>query len=208
LFAAATDQNLMNPEIRHPLKKYASNLTVFDIDNNLDITSNCTVANDELFIPTECIGPINVDETRLFNVSYDAPKPDISPSVNKTEYNRDDIVLISASINFEGAPVTDANVSAVLSNSTLPEIGEVTLTHTGSGVYTGTYVIPANTSLGAYTVSVEAYSETLNLDNETVGYTVRMLNASLDAGGPYIVDSNATVFGYIYNMANGSPING
>ncbi|MDW7777325.1 MAG: carboxypeptidase-like regulatory domain-containing protein, partial [Methanosarcinales archaeon] len=34
LFAAATDQKLMNPEIRHPLKKYASNLTVFDIDNN------------------------------------------------------------------------------------------------------------------------------------------------------------------------------
>ncbi|MCK5660769.1 MAG: hypothetical protein KAH86_05365, partial [Methanosarcinales archaeon] len=207
LYASATDQKLMNPEIRHPLKKFTSNLSVFDLDTTTDITASCTVSDDELFIPTELIGPIDIGETRLFNVSYDAPRPTITPTIDRTDYNTGDTIFISGDVSFEGVPVTDGNVSATIYNDTASNLWTGNLNHTGGGTYTTTYNIPQNASLGSYTVSVEAYNDSVNSDNEIAGYIVRMLNVTLNSSSSYIANSNATISGYVHDMANSTPIN-
>ncbi|MCL7413099.1 MAG: FG-GAP-like repeat-containing protein, partial [ANME-2 cluster archaeon] len=207
LFAAATDQNLMNPEIRHPLKLFASNLTVYDIDNNTDITASCTVTDNELFIPTDLIGPINAGDTRLFNVSYDAPRPNISPSLNISVCNRNDTILISAEIEFYGVPMTDANVSVTIANST-NTTWQGTLTHTGGGTYTALYQIPSNATLGMYNVTIAAYNDSTNRDDEMVSYQISQLTITPFTSGPFVAGKEGPINGNVNDSRTDAPING
>ena len=206
LYAAATDQKLMNPEVRHPLKRLASNLTVYDIDNNTDITASCTVADNELFIPTNLIGPINAGDTRLFNVSYDAPRPNISPSLNTSVCNHNDTILISVDIEFYGVPMTDANVSVTIANNT-NTTWQGTLTHTGSGTYTVLYQIPANATLGIYNVTVSAYNESTNMDDEVVSYQLSQLTITPFTIGPFVTGNGGNINGNVNDSRTDAPIN-
>lgn len=207
IIAAATDQTLENPQIRHPIKSFANNITVYDVDNSIDITSNSSIVNNEVIIDGSIIGPISVAGERLFNVSYDAPRPNISPSVNRTQYNPEDHLLISADITYHGSAMTDANVSATVSNNT-DAVWQSYLEHTGGGTYTTTYIVPANISLGYYNITISAYNNETNEDEEIILTELRELSITPDVTGPFTTNYGGTISGNVADLRTGMDING
>ncbi len=193
------EANLTSATVLIPLMDKAKDVRVFV--NTTNVTDSATIGiNMEL--------PLSeINSTKLINVTYWAPVLDITPSVNNTQLNRGDTLQISANITYLGGNVSDATAYANITKAGTP-VGNVTLNYTYGGTYIANYTLSSGAALGVYNLTVRAYNATTAINNESTTFKVRGLNVSANAGGPYVVGTNAYITGYVKDLENNSNING
>ncbi len=186
---------LTSATVRIPLIEHAVNVAVYV--NGTDMTAGASIGEDmELFLN-------EINATKVINITYRAPILDIVPSVNNTQFNPGDAVQVRANVTYLGADVSDAVVYANITRAGAPA-GNVTLNFSGGGTYTGNYTLSSGASIGLHNVTVWAYNATTAKDSEIATFRVRELNVTVNREGPYVVDTNATITGYVRDLENGS----
>jgi len=191
--------NLTSVTIIIPLVEKAKDVGIFV--NGTDLTANVTINDDlELFLP-------EVNSTKVINITYWIPVLDFAPSANKTQFNRGDTAQLKADITYAGSNVSDAVAYASISKAGAA-VADVALNFSYGGTYSADYAISPVAEFGVYNITVWAYNATTVVDSENTTFRVRGLNVTANAGGPYMVDTNASVRGYVKDIENSSNING
>ena len=189
--------NLTNVTVIMPLVERAKDAHVFV--NGTDVTDTASIGeNMELFLS-------EVNSTSFINITYWTPILDIIPSVNNIQFNRGDTVQIKADVTYLGANVSDATVYASVTKAGA-QMANVTLNNTYGGTYLADYALSSSAELGIYNVTVWAHNATTASDSENITFRVGGLNVTVNAGGPYQVDGNATITGYVRDLENSSGI--
>ncbi len=197
LFSPGT--NLTSAIIIMPVLEQARNVSVF-VNGTHMLGSAVIGENMELFLP-------GINSSKVINITYWTPILDIMPFVNNTQFNRGDAAQIKADITYSGINVTDAVVYASMTKSGVA-VANLTLNNTYEGTYLADYTIPTGAEPGIYNVTIWAYNSTTSPDSENTSFRVRGLNISANAGGAYIVDTNATITGYVKDLENNTNISG
>ncbi|NJD76264.1 MAG: hypothetical protein FIB08_04105 [Candidatus Methanoperedens sp.] len=190
------ESNMSSVTVIIPLIQHARDVSVSA--NGMDMTGSATIG-ENMVLPLS-----GISSTGIINITYWTPILDITPSANNTRFNRGDTVQISANI---GGGITDATVYANITKAGMP-VANLTLNHTSGGVYTSDYTLSSGAALGQYNVTVWGYNATTAKDSENLSFRVRGLNITVNSGGPYIVDNNASVTGYVKDLENNSNISG
>ncbi len=197
VFAPGT--NLTNVTVIIPISENAEDVQVFV--NGTNVTESAIIGEDmELFLS-------EVNSARIINITYWSPIPDITPSVNNSQFNRGDTVQIRADVTYQGENVSDATVYANVTKADAI-VGNVTLNYTSGSTYIADYTISSGASLGSYNVTVWAYNATMAHDSENTSFKIRDLNVTANAGGPYDVDTSAAITGYVKDLENDTGISG
>ncbi|TFH47430.1 MAG: hypothetical protein E4G94_00055 [ANME-2 cluster archaeon] len=200
VFTPEVDLDLTSATVLIPLMEHAKDVKVFVDDTNV---TDSAVVGVNMELPLS-----EINATKVINVTYWVPILDINPVVNNTQFNRGDSVQISTNITFNSEEVSGATVYANITNETGGPVINLTLTNVYGGMYSANYTLSSSADLGVYDVKVWAYNASTVITSNNTTFKVRGLNVSLNAGGPYVVDNNAIITGYIRDLENNSVISG
>ncbi len=187
--------NLTNVTVIMPLVERAKDIQVFI--NGTNVTESAAIGENLELVLSE------VNSAKVINITYWTPILDITPSVNNSQFNQGDTVQIKADVTYLAANVSDAVVYANVTKAGA-SVANLTL----SFAYGGTYLadLALSSGVGIYNVTVWAYNATTAQDSENTMFRVSGLNITVNAGGPYTVDTSATIAGYVRDLENNSNI--
>ncbi|NJD53672.1 MAG: hypothetical protein FIB07_12480 [Candidatus Methanoperedens sp.] len=192
------ESNLTSVTVTIPLLERAKDVIVYV--NGTDMTYSAVISeNLELPLP-------QVNTAKIINITYWVPILDIIPSVGQ-QFNRGDIVDISANITYSGENVSDATVFANVTKGG-DAIANLSLANIYGGLYSANFTLQPDAALGLYNVTIRAYNSSTEIDNESIAFRVNGLNVTVNAGGPYVVDKNASISGYIKDLENNTNVSG
>ncbi|HYN44493.1 MAG TPA: hypothetical protein VER35_00690 [Candidatus Limnocylindrales bacterium] len=191
------ESNLKSVTVTIPLIERAREVMVSV--NGTDMTGSAIIGeNVELLLP-------EINSTKIITITYRVPILDITPVIANPQFNRGALVDISANITYLGENVSDAEVYANVTKGGLA-IANLSMDNSYGGIYSANFTLPTDAVLGSYNVTIWAYNSSTAVDNESVTFRVNGLNVTVNAGGPYIVDKNASISGRIRDLENNTNI--